>query len=461
MYVPVSKGPGGGWTSFTPAQVLVLGFGAVIMLGAILLTLPAAQADPTQPIGFLDALFTATSAVCVTGLVVVDTATQFSTFGEVVIMLLIQAGGLGIMTLSALIFLLMGRRISLSERLVMQEALGSFSIAGVVRLTRAIILTTLAIEAVGALLLTLRFSQSMDWATAAYWGVFHSISAFNNAGFDLTSNSLIPFGFDPFVLLVIALLFVVGGIGFFVLEDVWRRRSWDRFSLHTRLALRITGWLIALGTVMVLLLEFNNPQTLGEMPFFHKVTNAIFTAVTPRTAGFNSVPVGGLLDATLLFMVMLMFIGASPSGTGGGIKTTTFGAIALVVKATALGREEVKIMGRRLPADLIFKSLTVAAIALFWVITVTGILLVTESKAIADPTSPITFVDIMFEATSAFGTVGLSTGITSLLSPLGKVVVMLTMYIGRVGPLTMVVALAQRRNARDPIHFPEERVMIG
>jgi len=446
--------------SLTPAQVLVIGFASLILVGAIVLMLPISL-EPGNKLSFIDALFTATSAVCVTGLIVVDTATYFSTFGEIVIILLIQMGGLGIMSTSAIMFLALGKRISLQERLLMQEALGSFSISGVVRLTRNILLVTFTIEGLGALFLTLRFLQYYPWQKALYMGIFHSISAFNNAGFDLTSASLRVFNQDPFILVVIGGLISLGSLGFQVIEDIWRKRSWEKFNLQTKIVLRVTALLIAVPTVLFLLVEYANPATFGPLPWVHKFFNALFAAITPRTAGFESVPTGMLANASLLLTIILMYIGASPGGTGGGIKTTTFTMIALTVRGSATGSEEIQIMGRRLPKDLLDKSVTIAAIAMALVLTVTGLLLVTERKAVDNPAIPISFIDVMFETVSAFGTVGLTTGLTPSLTVPGRLLITLTMFIGRVGPLTMAVALAQRKTARAHIYYPEERVMIG
>ncbi|MFZ5815405.1 MAG: TrkH family potassium uptake protein [Bacillota bacterium] len=447
--------------SFTPAQILVLGFAGLILLGTILLSLPIAV-EPGNSISVVDALFTATSAVCVTGLIVVDTPTYFSTFGEIVIMLLIQMGGLGIMTISMLMFMLLGRRISLQERLLMQEALGSFSIAGVVRLTRNIILVTLGIEAVGATLLTFRL-LALDYplSQSLYWGIFHAVSAWNNAGFDLTSQSMRLFNRDPFILMVIAALFVLGGLGFLVLEDIWRKRSWERFTLQTKLVLKVTGLLILIPSVIFLALEYANPNTFGPLPWIDKIVNAIFTAITPRTAGFESIPTAKLANASLLLTIILMYIGASPGGTGGGIKTTTLSMIVLTIRSTAIGLEETQVMGRRLARDLLDKAVTIAAIAMTLIVTVVGLLLVTERQAVDNPAIPITFIDVMFEVVSAFGTVGLTTGLTPELTVPGRILITLTMFVGRVGPLTMAVALAQRKFARTHIQYPEERVMIG
>lgn len=446
--------------TFTPAQVLVTGFAGLILIGAILLWLPISH-EPGKTLSFVDALFTATSAVCVTGLIVVDTATTFSLFGEIVLMLLIQSGGLGIMTLSALMFLLMGRRIGLQERLMMQEALGSFSIAGVVRLTRSIIGATLAIEAVGAVLLAVRFMSYYPLDTALYFGLFHAVSAFNNAGFDLVTYSMKAFNDDAYILLVIGGLITLGGLGFAVLKEMWQERKWEAFSLQTRMVLKVTAWLTGIGALLLLVLEYSNPDTFGPMSWPLKLVNALFSSITLRTAGFESIPTGQLAQSSLLICVILMYIGASPGGTGGGIKTTTFSMISLTVRGAITGGEEITVMGRRLPKDLMDRAVTVATMALALVVVTTLVLLVTERGAVDDPQNPIGMLDVLFEATSAFGTVGLTTGITSTLTVPGRLLVALTMFLGRVGPLTVAVALAQRKRARVQIHYPEERIMIG
>ncbi|WP_374711893.1 TrkH family potassium uptake protein [Symbiobacterium terraclitae] len=446
--------------SFTPPQVLALGFALLILVGTILLALPVAH-EPGQRLSVVDALFMATSAVCVTGLAVVDVATTFNTFGEVVMMLLIQAGGFGIMSLSTMMFLLTGRRIGLQDRLLMQEALGSFSISGVVKQTRTIIATTLVIEAVGAALLSLRFLAYYPPGQALYFGVFHAISAFNNAGFDLTSHSLRIFNRDPFILLVVAGLIVLGGLGFTVLQDIGRQRRWERFALQTRIVLIVTGGLLAAGTLLILALEYGNPATLGPLPVPDKFFNAFFTSATFRTAGFESISMGKMAHAALLVAIVLMYIGASPGGTGGGIKTTTFAVIILAVRATVRGTEEIQVMGRRLPRELLDRAIAIAAMAMAIIVVVGGLLLVTESHVVSDPGNPVTIADVLFEGTSAFSTVGLTTGVTPHLSIPGRLLIALTMYIGRIGPLTAAVALAQRRRERAHIEYPEERVMIG
>ncbi|MGQ9778516.1 MAG: TrkH family potassium uptake protein [Bacillota bacterium] len=439
-----------------PPQILVFGFAAVILTGAVLLTLPIAS-NSGKSLRFLDALFTATSAVCVTGLVVVDTATQYSRFGQLVILCLLQVGGLGFMTMSTLIAFLLGKRISLRERLVMQEALNQFSPAGLVRLTRNILLTTLIVEGTGAAILSCRFAFDYPLGRSIYMGIFHAVSAFCNAGFDVMGDLAGPFSSftsyvsDPVVSLTVCGLIVTGGIGFPVIQELYRYRQTRRLSLHAKLVLKITTALIIIGAAAIFLFEYSNPATMGRLGWGGKILGAIFQSITPRTAGFNTLDIGAMRLGTLFLLIMLMFIGASPSSTGGGIKTTTFGVLLATVIATIRGYDEVEIGKRSLPKDLIFKALTIAVLALALVITVTLILTFTEKA---------TFIQILFEVTSAFGTVGLSTGITPQLTDLARVLIILTMFIGRLGPLTVAVALAQRtRPGR--VEYIEDRVMIG
>lgn len=441
-----------------PHQIVVLGFLGLIALGTILLSLPMAAA-PGKHAGLVNALFTTTSAVCVTGLVTVDTATTWSPFGQVVILLLIQVGGLGIMTMSTLIALLRGKKISLPERLVMQEALGQLQLSGVVRLTRAVLLTTLIFELTGGLLLALRWGQDMPPLKALYFGIFHAVSAFNNAGFDLFSISMVGYQTDVLVNLVVAGLVILGGLGFVVIIDVWRflleRKKGQHYhmSVQTKLVLAISGGLLLLSTVLILFWEWNNPNTLGPLSPGHKLLAAFFQAVVPRTAGFNSVPIAGLREVTLFFMVMLMFVGASPGGTGGGIKTTTFGIIIMTVWNSVKGRREVELFGRRMPREMTDRSLAIAAISLFWVTSVILILSVSESGPI---------LAVIFETMSAFGTVGLSMGLTPDLTTFGRLIIVLTMFLGRVGPLTLTVVLANAHGREGPpVRHPEERIMVG
>ncbi|MGE5552193.1 MAG: TrkH family potassium uptake protein [Bacteroidota bacterium] len=440
-----------------PPQILIVGFATIILAGALLLTLPVAS-NSGRGLRFLDALFTSTSAVCVTGLVVVDTATQYTRFGQIVIACLIQVGGLGFMTMSTLIALLIGKRISLRERMVMQEAFNQFSPAGLVRLARNVLLTTLVVEGIGAVILAARFAFDYPFGQSIFMGFFHSVSAFCNAGFDVMGqvtgefSSFTAYVGDPVISLTIPGLFIIGGLGFPVLQEFYRlRRQKQRLSLHTRLVLRVTVALIVIGTALLLFFEASNPATMRSLNWGSRVLSAFFQSTTPRTAGFNTLNIGAMRNGSLFLLVMFMFIGASPSSTGGGIKTTTFGVLMATIIATIRGYDEVGLAKRRLPKDLVFKAMTITALAAALIILDTLILTFTEKAA---------FIQILFEVTSAFGTVGLSTGITPALTDLARVLIVLTMFVGRLGPLTVAAALAQGKQPA-PVDHIEDRVMIG
>jgi trk system potassium uptake protein TrkH len=434
----------------SPPKVLALGFASVILGGAILLRLPFASASG-EGTDVLTALFTATSAVCVTGLVVVDTGTHYSPWGHAIILGLIQIGGLGFMSMATLFFLLMGRRIGLSSRILIREAFNQLDAAGVVRLVRNVFIFTAVTEGCFALVLAWRWAGDVGLYRGVWLGLFHAVSAFNNAGFDLFGGfrSLTGFVEDPVVVLAVTSLIILGGIGFSVVVNVWDSRM-RPLTTHTRLTLRVTGILIVTGTLLILLLEGTN--LLAPLAWPGKVLAAYFQAVTPRTAGFNTLDIGGLRSATQFFLVILMFIGASPASTGGGIKTTTFGLLAAAVWSQGRGREEVVILGRRIPVEQVNRALAVALVSVGLVVTVTLLLCLTEQ---AD------FLTVLFEAVSAFGTVGLSMGITPKLSAVGRLLVVLTMYAGRVGPLTLVFALAQSRRPQNGVKHVEDRVLIG
>lgn len=432
-----------------PSQTIITGFALIILSGAILLSLPIASADGTQT-PFLTALFTATSATCVTGLVVVDTADHYSIFGQLIIMLLIQIGGFGYMTVATLMAIAIGRRIGLRERLILQEAHNLYTVGGIVRFTRSIFMLALAIEAIGAFLLSLRWIPDFGLIRGIYFGIFHSISAFNNAGFDLVGGfkSFTVYAGDIAVNVVIMALIVLGGLGFTVLTDLGTPR---RLSLHAKIVLTTTAALIILGAGLVLLLEFSNPSTLGSLPAGQRVLAALFQSVTPRTAGFNTIPIGKLREPTLMLIVSLMFIGASPGGTGGGIKTTTFITPLAVIISMLRGRPDPEIFRRRLPPLVVYKAVTIALLAVAFVVTMATALSFVERG---------TFIASLFEVVSAFGTVGLSTGITPSLSSLGRIIIMLTIFTGRVGLLTVAFALTRRLQPA-ALRYPEERIYVG
>ena len=435
----------------TPYQILVLGFAGLILMGALLLMTPQASATG-QSLSFVNALFTATSAVCVTGLVVVDTGTYFSLFGQLVIIVLIQAGGLGIMTMATLMALVMRRKIQLRERLIMQEALNQMTVSGVVRLTQYIILLTFFIEFIGGSILALRWYPEFG-AEGIYFGYWHAISSFCNAGFDLFGNyiGLTNYVDDITVNLTVTTLIILGGIGFTVMFDLWHNRRWSKFSMHTKLVITTTSVLLAFGTVIIFLLEINNPSTLGPLSWSGKVLGSYFQSVTTRTAGYNTLGIGNLQDATIFFMIILMFIGASPSSTGGGVKTTTIGVLIAAVWALIRGKHDVEMFKRRIPQQVVYKAFSIFFIAATVVIFVTMMMSITENAS---------FLKIMFEVVSAFGTVGLSTGITTSLTDYGKVWLIATMFAGRVGPVTLALALALRTR-KGVVQYPEGKIIIG
>lgn len=438
-----------------PTQILVLGFAAVILIGSMLLNLPIASQDG-QSIGFVNALFTSTSAVCVTGLVVVDTLTHWTIFGQIVILFLIQIGGLGFMTMGTLFALILGKKITLKKRLIIQEALNQFNVSGVVRLTKYVLIMTFTIEGIGAALLSIRFIPTYGLVKGIWYSIFHAISAFCNAGFDLIGNfrSLTPFVNDPLISLVVLVLIVLGGIGFVVILDVLQKKSFAKLSLHSKLAITVTVILIGIGFISMLVLEFNNPHTMGELPLKGKLLSGMFHSITPRTAGFNILPTDKLTMASIFFTIVLMFIGGSSAGTAGGVKITTVGVIVITIVSVIKGKTDTEVFGRRIPRSLVDRSLAIIGLATGLVIFVTMILLITEAEQ--------TFIEVFFEAVSAFGTVGLSLGITPSLSTIGKLIIALTMFFGRVGPLTIFLALAQQKKAiRGVIRYPEEKVIVG
>ncbi|WP_053366779.1 TrkH family potassium uptake protein [Bacillus sp. FJAT-27245] len=439
--------------SLDPPKVLVLGFVLIILIGTALLTLPAATPDH-QGLPLLKALFTATSATCVTGLVVVDTGTALTTFGQVIILFLIQVGGLGFMTFATLFAFILGKRISLKERILLQQSLNNMSMEGIVRLARRILIFTAFFESMGALILSIRFSFDMPVGKAVYYGIFHSVSMFNNAGFDIMGEfrSLTGYVNDPIVVLTVCLLIVSGGIGFIVINELYDYRHNKRLSLHTKIVLATTAWLIAAGTLFIFLLEFSNGMTLGPLSPGGKTLAALFQSITARTAGANTISIGDMTHSSVFIIIILMFIGASPGSAGGGIKTTTFATLLCAVWSQIRGKEDVVLYRRRIGYETIYKALTVTLSALVLIIAVTMLLTITEDGK--------DFLMILFEATSAFATVGLSMGLTPELSPAGELLITFMMLAGRVGPLTVAFAITLRRK-QDPFRYPKGKIMIG
>jgi trk system potassium uptake protein len=430
----------------------VYGFAAMIAVGTVLLMLPVAS-NSGHFTPFVDCLFTSTSAVCVTGLVVVDTLDHWNLFGQFIILLLIQLGGLGFMTSTTLLLIATGRKIGLRGRMLAGESVGLSQIGGVVRLTRNILWFTLIAEAAGTLVFFLRFSSQYSWPLSLWKSVFQAVSAFNNAGFDLFGGflSLTSYRGDYLVLLTTAGLIILGGISFIVMYNIFQARGLHHSSVDTKLVLLVTLILLTVGSVLVLVTEYNNPQTLGSLPLPLKVLNAFFQSVTARTAGFNSIDTGSLTIFALFFVIILMFIGGASGSTAGGIKVNTFGLIISTIWNTLRGKEHPGAFGREFQLEQIFRAMTLLVISLGLIAVVFFALTITEH---------FSSFRILFETVSAFGTVGLTTGITPLLSLAGKLIIVMTMFIGRLGPLTLIMALS-RGQQKSLFRYPKDSVRIG
>lgn len=444
--------------NWTPSQVLAGGFLAVILAGAFLLVLPFSAADG-RSIGIIDALFTSVSSVCVTGLIVKSTPNDFSIFGQLVIITLVQIGGLGYMTSATVISLLLGKRIGLRERLIMKEGLNVLSLEGLVRFTKGILWVTFIIEGLAAVLLAIRFSYDFSLPKALYLGVFHSISAFNNAGFSLFPDSFMGYRGDLPVNIIVLSLVLIGGIGFIVLSDILRylKREILTLTLHSRLVLTTSGILIFVGAFLLFLFEFQNSATLQGLTLKEKVLASLFHSVVARTAGFNTLDIGRMANDSLFMLIILMVIGASPGSTGGGIKTTTFAIMIVALWSTVKGQQDTTVFRRRLPVDLTARAFLLTTLVTIIIIVATTVLLLTEERSL---------IATLFEVASAFGTVGLSTGdggvlsLSGLFSGVGKIMIAITMYVGRLGPLLLSIAVARRAYVQR-YRYPEEKVLIG
>lgn len=442
-----------------PAQVMVIGFGVVILFGGLILNLPIA-AKSGKSVGLLNALFTSTSAVCVTGLIVVDTSTYWNEFGQLVIITLIQIGGLGFMTMATMFSLLTGKKINLRERLLIQESLNQKDLSGLVKLTRYIIMMTFAIEGIGALLLSMVFIPKLGLIKGIWYSVFHSISAFCNAGFDLMSpisgeySSLMYFVDNSLINLVICGLIVLGGIGFPVLLDVINNKKYSKLNVHSKIVINTTAILIAIGFLFIFIVEFNNKGTLGGLNMKEKLLSSLFQSVTLRTAGYSTIDLTLLKESTLFLMIILMLIGASPASTGGGLKTTTVATLFLTVKSFILGKEDIEVYQRRISSTTVRKSLGIFFIGVF--VALFGTLMLT----IVSP--GFSLLESAFEVVSAFATVGLSLGGSPTLTAFGKIIIMLLMFLGRVGSLTIFIALLSRSNKiKSKVRYAEGKIIVG
>lgn len=432
----------------SPPVILAGSFMLLILAGTMLLKLPVAT---EAPIDWLEALFTSTSAVTVTGLIVVDTGTRFTPVGQLIILLLIQCGGIGIMTFAALTLLALGHRLGIGEQRVIRDSMNYTRISDIGWLLRRILILVVAVQVGGFVLLALCWVPELGWQRGLYHAFFYTISAFNNSGFALHAESLTPWVHHWGITGVTSVLIILGGLGFTVLAELRRGMRWRHLTVHSKLMLTGSAVLLALTFVLFLLAEWDNPQTLGALPLSAKLSAAWFQAVTPRTAGFNVVDTGGITMVVMLFYIVLMFIGAGTNSTGSGIKVTTFMVLVLATRAFLRGRPLPVVFGRRISSTLVFKALAVSFIAM--VVIVAALLALAVTDASQD------LGDLLFEVVSAFGTVGLSRGITADLSAAGQIVIVLVMFVGRIGPLTLVFLLARPRKHR--IQYPEGEVHIG
>jgi len=439
---------------FQPAQVLAVSFLLTILVGALLLLLPWSMTSGR--ISVVDALFTSTSAVCVTGLTVLDTSTSFTLFGQVILLILFQLGGLGIMTFSTMVLLAAGRKISLTERIVVQEGFHPGFPQDIKALIKNILFFTISIELIGFVLLFLRFLKVHAWPRALFSGLFHAVSAFCNAGFSVFSNSLMDYRGDILVNLTVISLIVLGGLGFLVIRDTGGcllrvcRGTKAHLSLHSKVVLSVSGVLVGGAFLFFLMLEWN--RGLAPLPLKEKILGSLFQVVTPRTAGFNTIDLATLGPATILLLLLLMFIGASPGSTGGGVKTSTFGVLLAFLRARVKARDSVHLFFRTIPQENVTRAFTIILLSLSLIFISSLVILIQQPETVMR--------NAVFEVFSAFGTVGLSLGLTPHLDALSKIVIVLTMYAGRVGPLTLLYAFS-RRKALGKYDFVEERVMIG
>ncbi|ANE48219.1 ATP synthase subunit J [Paenibacillus swuensis] len=437
---------------WSPPRVLAAGFAVIIMIGTLLLSLPAAS-QSGERLPLLDALFTATSATCVTGLVVVDTGTYFSIFGQIVILFMLQLGGLGFMTVATWFTLMMKRRISFRERLILKETMNQNTIEGIVRLIGKVFLYSITIESVAALYFAFRWMDEMPLAKAIYFGVFHAVSIFNNGGFELFGDfrGLTLYVNDSGMNIAAMVLVLLGGMGFIVISDVMEYPRTRKLSLHSKVVLTAISVLTLLGALLIFVFERTNPLTLGPMHAGHQIMASFFHSISLRSAGINTVDVGAMRSATLFLMVILMFIGSAPGSTGGGIKVTTFTLLTAALWSTLRGKESVVLFRRRIPSDDIYRALTLAFIGMIVLLGSTLILLTLQ---------PQPFLMVLFEATSAFGTVGLSMGLTRELVPAGEAIIILLMFTGRVGLITLAFALSPGKGKQLYRH-PTGDIVIG
>ncbi|WP_245596771.1 TrkH family potassium uptake protein [Shimazuella kribbensis] len=434
-------------TRLNTSQILILVFLFILFLGTILLKIPIAT---KKSIDWIDAWFMATSAITCTGLATTDVGTTFTLFGQIVILLLVKIGGLGIMVSATIFFLLLGKRLSMKERHILSFSLNQDRFGNIMTLVKKLILYSFLFEAIGALALFINWIFQMNWKYALYYSVFHSIASFNNAGFALWPDNLIRQNDNPFILLIVSSLIIIGGIGFTVLLDVWNKRSFHSLSLHSKVMIIGTICLIFSGMIILFLLEFQNPKSMGNLPLNEQLWASYFQSVTLRTAGFNTIDIGGLQEYTLFFMCLFMFVGAGSTSTGGGIKVSTFTVILLSVISYLKGKRSIHLFRKSIDSSLIINCLAISFVSLMFIALAVFLLTITEDAP---------FIICLFEVISAFGTVGLTANFTFDLSMGGKIIIGVMMFIGKIGPITVLLSLS--REEKRTINYPKEEVLIG
>ena len=445
---------------FTTTQIILLSFHLVILIGSVLLALPISSANENA-VPYIDALFTATTSTCVTGLVTLPTFSTWSVFGQIVILILIQIGGLGVITIMTGLMLLLNRKLGISDRLLIQEAFNLNTMSGLVKFVKNVLFGTLIIEGIGAVLYMFVFVPEFG-AKGIWISVFNSISAFCNAGIDIiTENSLCDYATNPLINIVTSALIILGGLGYIVWWDVLRvvksrspknRKIFRHLTLHSKIAITVTASLILAGAILIFIFEYANPLTIGEMNLFDKIQVSFFQSVTTRTAGFASVPQENLTNASAAVSLLLMLIGGSPVGTAGGMKTVTLAVLICSAFATIRNKNSATLFGRRISDDSVKKA--VAVVVMFLTICATSTVLVLA-------TSNASAIDVVYETVSATATVGLSRNFTATLNAFGKLIIIVTMYFGRVGPISLAVALGSKNESQNVISEPTEDISIG
>lgn len=430
---------------------LGMSFLVVILIGATLLSLPIASVDGNS-VGFINAFFTASSATAVTGLVVANTATQWTMFGKVVIITLIQIGGLGTITLFSIATVLLGKKVSLQQRLLVKEQLNITSMSGIVKWVIYVTKITFLIEFIGALLLSFSLIPKYGFKTGVWYSIFHAISAFCNAGFDLFGDSIVSYSGDIYINMIICGLVIMGGLGFLVYMDIYNSKNFRNLKMHSKVVISVSVFLLIIGTVATLLIEYNNSLSIGDFGFGHKVLASFFQSTVTRTAGFNSIDIGQVHDATAIIYIFLMFIGGSPASTAGGLKTTTFAVMVFSTIGMVRGEHDIVIFNRKIDKEVILRALAITIVCISLVVIVTMAIAIVEHDRFDS-------LDILFETVSAFGTVGMSRGITPHLSDISKIILGFTMFIGRVGPTTIAVGLMKTKPSS--IKYASGKILVG